>query len=78
MKEQRSLSTKEKKEIKLRVYICYTIITNHLLKETPTFLYKNHVKKLKIFVIKIHSRNRENRAILIRCLATQIQSFSKF
>lgn len=78
MKEQRSLSTKEKKEIKLRVYICYTIITNHLLEETPTFLYKNHAKKLKIFVIKIHSRNRENRAILIRCLATQIQSFSKF
>lgn len=74
-KERRSLGTKENK---LGVYIFYTIITNHLLEKTSTFFYENHAKKLKISVIKIHSGNRENRAISIRCRGIQIQSFCSF
>lgn len=65
------LSIKENKKRRL-------VYNNESFEEISSFLYKNHAKKLKIFVIKIHSGNRENRAISIRSRAIQIRSFSSF
>lgn len=65
------LSIKENKKRRL-------VYNNESFEKISSFLYKNHAKKLKIFVIKIHSGNRENRAISIRSRAIQIRSFSSF